>query len=175
MSKECCVCNAVTPWMRPDKVCNCTVSMCIGCWMTERLSVHSCCTICKAHVNLPFRWWYCVPWVQRLSVFFYSRAFPLLFHKQMSQSTHSVFFGLHMLLLMLLTHPFSFPVRLMLLVFQSSCESVLWMRGTHFNAVSAILSLSLLYQMDWWLLASRLTGWIVDCITIWLFYLQATS
>ena len=172
MSKECCVCNTTTWWMRPDKVCNCTVAMCVSCWMTERLSVQSNCTICKSTVSLPFRWWYAVPWIQRLSFFFYCRAFPLLFQGQMSQSTHSVFFGIHMILLILLSHPYSFPIRLMLLVFQTACESVLWMRGSHFNVLSSVVSLTLLYQWDWWLLASRITGWIVDSLTVWLFYLQ---
>lgn len=174
MSKTCCVCQ--TPlwhwWTRPPAVCRCTTDQCLSCWMSERLLTSDCCSICKDRVSIPFCWWYALPYVQRCSVLFRCRAGPLEYKNQLTAIQHAAVFLVHAACLFVLMMPLSLWVRIGVLILQSAAESVMWMRGTHFNVVGALLSLSLLTNMDEYLLGSRLTGYITDTFSIIIFWLQ---
>ncbi len=174
MSKLCCVCQ--TPlmqyWTRPTGVCRCTTDQCLSCWMSERLLTSNCCSICKDRVSLSFRWWYLLPYVQRCSVLFRCRAGPLEFTNQLTAIQHAVLFLLHISCLMVLMRPLHLVIRIGVLTIQSATESVMWLRGSHFNLVGTLLSLSLLTNIDEWLWASRITGYIIDTVTVYIFWCQ---
>lgn len=80
---------------------------------------------------------------------------------------------IHLSLLLLLMHPWPEMIRFLLLTVQSTTESLVWLRGSPYNVMSTLVSLSLVLHWDWWFLLSRMSGYIVDTVVIWCMYRDA--